>query len=105
MKIQYTPKAIERWTASLVYLTERNPTAALRLFNKVQASLLRLSTFPMRGSVVREYRHLPIREVIVEPYRFFYQIDRRRKTVWIVDVWHGAQWPSTPELPAPPDRF
>ncbi len=42
MKIQYTPKAIERWTASLVYLTERNPTAALRLFNKVQASLLRL---------------------------------------------------------------
>lgn len=31
MKRNYTPKATERWTATLVYLTEQNPTAALRL--------------------------------------------------------------------------
>lgn len=29
MKRNDTPKATERWTATLVYLTEQNPTAAL----------------------------------------------------------------------------
>ena len=101
MQIKFTATAIDRWTAALIYLTERNPAAALRLFNKVQASLGRLRTFPLLGSSVREYQHLPIREIIVEPYRFFYQVDRRRSIIWIVDVWHGAQLPDAPELPAP----
>ena len=101
MQIKFTATAIERWTAALSYLTERNPAAALRLFNKVQASLGRLRTFPLLGSSVREYQHLPIREIIVEPYRFFYQVDRRSSIIWIVDVWHGAQLPDAPELPAP----
>ena len=101
MKLQYTSKATERWTATLVYLTERNPTAALRLFNRVEATLSRLTSFPMMGSFVREFEALGLREVIVGPYRFFYQIDRRRKRIWVVDVWHGAQQPTAPELPAP----
>lgn len=100
MKLRYSPRAIERWTATIVYLTEQNPAAALRYFDKVQAALARLQTFPMLGSLVREYEHLSIREVIVEPYRLFYQIDRRRRTVWIVDVWHGAQLTDEPQLPA-----
>lgn len=30
--------------------------------------------------------------------------DEARKTVWVVDVWHGAQLPSRPKLPiAEPD--
>ena len=37
MQIQFTGMAMERWTSALSYLTERNPAAALRLFNKVQA--------------------------------------------------------------------
>lgn len=101
MKLRYSPSAIARWSATLVYLTEQNPAAALRFFNKVETALARLRTFPMLGSAVREYEHLPLREIIVEPYRFFYQIDRRRRTVWIVDVWHGAQVPDEPQLPAP----
>ena len=101
MQIKFTATAIDRWTAALSYLTERNPAAALRLFNKVQASLGRLRTFPLLGSSVREYQHLPIREIIVEPYRFFYQADRQRSIIWIVDVWHGAQLPDEPQLPAP----
>lgn len=30
---------------------------------------------------------------------FFYYVDERAKTIWIVDVWHGAQLTSAPELP------
>ncbi len=34
MKLRYTRRATERYTAALVHLTEQNPAAALRLFNK-----------------------------------------------------------------------
>ena len=40
-----------------------------------------------------------MRQTIVGPYRFFYYVDERAKTIWIVDVWHGAQLTSAPELP------
>jgi len=34
------------------------------------------------------------REVIVEPYRFFYQV--KVDAVWIVAVWHSAQLMHSP---------
>ena len=99
MKLRYTRRATERYTAALVHLTEQNPAAALRLFNRAEAALERLRTFPMLGSYSREYEHLAVRQVIVEPYRFFYLIEG--ETVWIVGVWHGAQLADPPQRPAP----
>jgi tRNA(Leu) C34 or U34 (ribose-2'-O)-methylase TrmL len=55
----------------------------------------------MLGGITREYAHLGVRQILVEPYRFFYVIDERRSTVWIVDVWHVAQLAEEPHLPAP----
>lgn len=101
MKLRYTRRATERYTAVLVYLTEQNPQAAQNYFHKVESALGRLRTFPMLGGLTREYAHLAVRQVLVEPYRFFYVLDERRRTVWIVDVWHGAQLPDEPQLPAP----
>lgn len=101
MKVRYTQRATERYTAVLAYLTEQNPLAALHFFNKAEAALARLRSFPMLGAQAREYAHLSVRQVIVEPYRFFYVIDQAKRTVWILDVWHGAQLPSELQLPAP----
>lgn len=101
MKVRYTRRATERYTAVLGYLTEQNPLAALRFFNKAEAALARLRAFPLLGSYAREYEHLSIRQVIVEPYRFFYVVDEPRRTVWVIDVWHVAQVPDEPQLPAP----
>lgn len=101
MKLRYNRRATERYTAILVYLAEQNSAAALRFFNKAEAALGRLQRFPTLGHYTREYGHLAVREVIVEPYRFFYFIDEPRRTVWVIDVWHGAQLPDEPQLPAP----
>lgn len=101
MKLRFAPRATAQYTAALVYLTEQNPQAALRYFNTAEAALARLRSFPMLGSYTREYAHLSVRQVIVEPYRFFYVIDQRRNTVWVIDVWHVAQIPDEPQLPAP----
>ena len=46
--------------------------------------------------MVPEFPDLPYREVIVEPYRFFYRIEEA--TVWVVAVWHGAQPPEEPHV-------
>lgn len=40
-----------------------------------------------------EYVNVPVRQFIIEPYRFFYFIDERNKTIRIIDVWYGAQSP------------
>lgn len=43
-----------------------------------------------------EFPDLPYREIIVSPYRFFYRI--KDATVWVVEVWYGAQPPAEPAL-------
>jgi plasmid stabilization system protein ParE len=50
---------------------------------------------------VPEFPRPDLRQVIVDPYRFFYTLDEPRKTVWVVAVWHGAQLPAEPLAPSP----
>ena len=64
----------------------------------------RLRRFPQLGSRVAEFPHLPLRQVIIEPYRIFYFVDEEADTVWIVGAWHGAQLPRAPQLPPPSKR-
>ena len=45
-------------------------------------ALARLGDFPDSGRVVPEFPNLPFREVIVDPYRFFYRV--KAGTVWVV---------------------
>lgn len=101
MKLRFSPVAAIRYDGLLAYLRQQNPIAADRMVAAVERSLRRILDFPFIGSQVREFPHLSLRQVIVEPYRFFYAIDRRKRVVTIVDVWHGAQLPDEPQLPAP----
>ena len=63
---------------------------------KAEKYLSRLKKFPESGRPLPEFPELPFREVIVNPYRFFYKV--KNKDVWIVAVWHGAQLPDEPEM-------
>lgn len=101
MKLRYTVTAYAKLNAIWVHLFEVNRFAAKRLREQVARSLGRLRTFPLLGSQVAEFPASPIRQVIVEPYRFFYYIEEPTKTIWLVDVWHGAQIPAYPSLPQP----
>jgi len=60
----------------------------------VNAVLARLGDFPDSGRVVPEFPDLQFRDVIVDPYRFFYRV--KGGTVWVVATWHGAQIPDVP---------
>mgnify|MGYP002151522701 CR=1 FL=1 len=100
MIVRFAPRAEAKFAAVLVTLYEANPFASSRFLDEVDRAIERLSQFPRLGSYVREYPALPLRESIVEPYRLFYIIDENTETVWIVDVWHGAQVPTAPQLPS-----
>ena len=99
MKIRFSESAAAVYDYVLGRLYSVNPFAARRFADAVGQSMRRIVRYPRMGHGVPEYAKLPIRQFIVEPYRFFYFIDERKKLVLIVDVWHGAQIPAEPRLP------
>lgn len=76
--------------------------AAQRFRDRAEKILRRLELFPESGRNIPEFPELPHREVIVRPYRFFYQVVD--ETVWIVAVWHGAQLSTVPPDLVPGNR-
>jgi toxin ParE1/3/4 len=94
LKVLFTPSGKNQFLAALAYIYRENPSAAIMFRQKAEKALTRLRKFPQSGRILPEFPDLPFREVIVNPYLFFYSI--KGKTVWIVSVWHGAQLPKEP---------
>jgi toxin ParE1/3/4 len=98
LKVRFTPSARAQFLAAVAYINADRPSAAVSFRNRVGEALARLAEFPESGHILPEFPDLPFREVLVEPYRFFYRLEG--DTVWVVGAWHGAQLPDEPEPPA-----
>jgi plasmid stabilization system protein ParE len=98
MKVRLTPEARSKLDAVLDRILRDNPFAARRYRSSLGRALLRLGRFPQLGHFIAEYPSAPAKQFLVEPYRFFYFIDERHRTVWVIDIWHGAQLPADPHL-------
>ncbi len=95
LKVRFTPPARAQFLAALAYIRADRPSAAVAFPHHVNDALARLAEFPHSGRTVPEFPDLQFREVIVDPYRFFYRVEAG--TVWVVAAWHGAQIPGMPE--------
>ena len=95
LRVRFTPAADAEFLAIITYIGADSPAAAVAFRDKALNTLSRLRDFPDSGRTLPEYPGLPFREVIVVPYRFFYQV--KAHTVWIMAVWHGAQLVDPPE--------
>jgi len=95
LTILFTPTGRQQFLEAIVYIHRDKPSAAVTFRQKVEKTLSRLKKFPESGRQLPEFPELPFREVIVNPYRFFYKV--KDDSVWIVAVWHGAQLPDEPE--------
>ena len=73
------------------FIAEDSPSAAERFVNRLFEVAERLADFPESGRIVPEMADPAIREVIRNPFRIVYRIHRRKRTVEIVRVWHGAR--------------
>jgi plasmid stabilization system protein ParE len=99
MKVRYTRPAARQLAELVAALRAVNPFTVTKLAKSLARSLRRLSRFPRSGPRVPEFPGETIRQFFLAPHRFFYFIDDARQTVWIVNVWHGAQIPAAPQLP------
>lgn len=95
MKILFTPTGRRQFLEAIAYIYRDKPFAAVNFRQKAEKALSRLKRFPESGRPIPEFPELPFREVIVNPYRFFYKV--KDDSVWIMAVWHGAQLPDEPK--------
>ena len=94
MKLKFTPSGRIQFLKAISYIYQNNPQAAVKFRNKAESVLRRLIRYPESGRLIPEFPDLPFREVIVEPYRFFYRCEGNN--IWVVACWHGAQLPKEP---------
>jgi plasmid stabilization system protein ParE len=50
-----------------------------------------LASFPFIGPAYPRGASGPLREIVFRPYRIFYDVNERQRTVEILHVWHGAR--------------
>lgn len=73
------------------FIAEDSPSAAQRFVKRLFQAVEILADFPESGRIVPELDDPDIREVIRRPCRIVYRINRTRRTVEIVRVWHAAR--------------
>ena len=95
MRVRFTSSARAQFLEGLAYIALDKPGAARRLRLRARTALHRLTSFPNSGRRIPEFPSLPHREVVLNPFRFFYRVEK--KTVWIVAVWHERQSPTSPD--------
>ncbi|MDO9099771.1 MAG: type II toxin-antitoxin system RelE/ParE family toxin [Actinomycetota bacterium] len=94
MRVRFTPSARRELLEALAFIEQDSPVAADTMLERSVAGLAQLRNFPESGRIVPEFPDLPYREVLVNPYRFFYLITD--DAVWIVAVWHERQLAEPP---------
>lgn len=99
VKVRFTPSARAQLLDVLAYVRADSPAAVAGILERADAALRQLRDSPESGHPLPEFPDLPHREVLVDPYRFFYRI--AAGAVWIVGVWHGRQLPDEPEQATP----
>jgi toxin ParE1/3/4 len=96
LAVRFTPTGRAQFLDVVSQIRVDDRAAAKRFRKRAERILRRLELLPQSGRVIPEFPDLPFREVVVPPYRFFYRVVRKTKTVWVVAVWHGAQLPLQP---------
>lgn len=89
VKLRLSPRAVRDIEDISDYVAARNPTAAHRVRNLLQASLEIVALHPEIG---RAQTHGVRRHVVPQlPYLVFYRIDEAARTVNIVTIRHAAR--------------
>lgn len=93
MRVTWSPRARSHLIALRAYIAERNPWAAARIGQHIEAAVAQLADFPLMG---RSGRIEGTRELVISrtPYVAAYIVAADEVTV--LAVMHGAQrWPES----------
>ena len=93
MKIRLAPEAEADLAATLEFIRERNPPAAIKLAEKVFAALTKLATSKIDGPEYRLTTGEAVRSWLVRPFRVFYV--RQQDELHVLRIYHHARRPIT----------
>jgi len=97
--VRLSERALRDLEAIYEFIQADSSQAAFGWFNELSAAVFGLERFPERGAVVRENKKL--RQLIfgAKPncYRIIYKADKRRRSVTVLHIRHGARDALHPE--------
>ncbi len=96
LQIIWSPEALDDLHSLTSFIAQDNPSAAESVGLALINSTALLSEHPLLGRQVPEERTTAIREIIRPPYRIIYEVNKRRRTIEILRIWHGAR--GTPKI-------
>ena len=73
MPVFWAPEAEEDFLQALAYLHDRDPTAALRLIDRVASTVEKLTAQPIDGPAQRLRSGKTVRSWPIHPFRFYYE--------------------------------
>ena len=89
MKIQWSPRAVERISEIADYIVMDSPLAAERWVHSIFDRVEQVKDFSKSGRSVPEINRKDIRELIMANYRIIYRIETR--VISILTVRHSRQ--------------
>jgi plasmid stabilization system protein ParE len=90
-KVIWSDAAIADLHDVCTHFAAHNPQAATRLGEGILSHVQILASFPFIGPAYPRGASGPLREIVFRPYRIFYDVNERQRTVEILHVWHGAR--------------
>jgi toxin ParE1/3/4 len=90
-KIIWSDAAIADLQDIWAYLAQHGPEAATRIGRGILAHVRILADFPYIGPAYPRGSKGTLREIVVRPYRVFYDVSEESQRVEILHVWHGAR--------------
>lgn len=91
MSARLSPEAEADLTATLEFIRERNPAAAMKLAKKVFATLKKLAAGKVDGPEYRLTTGEVVRSWLIHPFRVFYL--RRQDELQVLRIYHHARRP------------
>ncbi|MSU62241.1 MAG: type II toxin-antitoxin system RelE/ParE family toxin [Pedosphaera sp.] len=90
-KVIWTETALADLAEICAHIAADNPSAADRMGLEILDHVEIRATFPLIGPNYPRGSHGTLREIVVRPYRIFYDTFEDRSSVEILHVWHGAR--------------
>ena len=90
-KIIWSDAAIADLEEIWAHVAQRDPHAPTRIGRSILAHVRVLANFPYIGPAYPRGSRGTLREIVVRPYRIFYDVSEDSQRVEILHVWHGAR--------------
>ena len=88
-QILYTPEALADFEQIIAYTSEYAADASSDVGHALLQHIRVLARFPQAGPLIRKRKG--IRKLLHSPYRIYYRVDLRERTIQILRIWHTAR--------------